>query len=126
MSDMAAEVNLTAAAPDGGRFYTEAETEILTPGYGAMVRLKKSQDLLSDNEITVTLYTDLAEGYAEVLNNDMFIAEVSDDEVLFEEEDSFTVSFLEEGVASITVIWYDADGAASGMTSFSLPVQAEH
>ena len=126
MSEMEAALDLTAAAPDGGRFYTEAEAEVFTPGYGAMVRLKKSQDLLSDNEITVSLYTDLEDSYAEILNNDMFIAEVSAEEVIFGEEDSFTVSFLEEGVASVTVNWYDMDGSAAGTTSFSLPIQAEH
>ncbi len=126
MSEMEAAVDLTAAAPDGGRFYAEAEAEVFTPGYGAMVRLKKSQDLLSDKEITVSLYTDLEDSYAEILNNDMFIAEVSAEEVIFGEEDSFTVSFLEEGVASVTINWYDMDGTAAGTTSFSLPVQAEH
>ena len=126
MSEMEAAVDLTAAAPDGGHFYAEAEAEVFTPGYGAMVRLKKSQDLLSDKEITVSLYTDLEDSYAEILNNDMFIAEVSAEEVIFGEEDSFTVSFLEEGVASVTINWYDMDGTAAGTTSFSLPVQAEH
>ena len=110
-----------------GSTYAVSADDVAYAGYfGALPVLKKESELMSGGEVTVRLYCEDSDATVMITSNDLMTAETSQEELVLAEKSAFRIFLLEEGEASVTVEFFDAEGGELGALTLKLPVASEH